>query len=256
MKRFFQILLFSLFTVLVIALLVYVYLEHEKKPLQQVNIHVARSSEKGFLDKEEIFNYVENQLNDTIRLKDIEFKFIEDSLQKNPWVEKIDAFTDIDGNLIINIKESEPILRVVNQYGKSFFLDRNGRILPLSIKYTPRLLVANGYIQTNPVKGFTNINDTVYKFSDLKKLLAIDEQIEQFPLLKSLVSEIYLNSNHQFDLIPMIGDQLIRLGDTTNLNDKLENLVLFYKRSLIHGGWDKYKTLSLKYSNQIVCTKK
>jgi len=256
MKRFFQILLFSLFTVLVIALLVYVYIEHEKEPLQQVNIHVARSSDEGFLDKEEIYNYIENQLNDTIRLQDVDLKFIEDSLRKNPWIDKIDAFTDIDGNLIINIKESEPILRVFNQYGKSFFLDRSGKILPLSRKYTPRLLVANGYIQTNPLRGFTNINDTVYKYSDLKKLLVLAKELEQFPLLKSLVGEIYLNSNHQFDLTPMIGDQLIRLGDTTNLNHKLENLILFYKRSLIYGGWDKYKTLSLKYSNQIVCTKK
>ena len=256
MKRFFQILLFSLFTVLVIVLLVYVYIEHEKEPLQQVNINVARSSDMGFLDKDAIYNHIEKQLNDTIKLKDIDLSFIEDSLLKTPWIDKIDAYTDINGDLIINIKESEPVLRVYNQYGKSFFLDRNGKIIPLSRKYTPRLSVANGYIQTNPVKGFTNINDTVYKFSDLKKLLAISEQIEQFPLLKSLISEIYLNSNHQFDLIPMIGDQLIRLGDTTNLNHKLENLILFYKRSLIHGGWDKYKTLSLKYSNQIVCTKK
>ncbi len=256
MKRYFQIALFLLSTMALVALMVYVYLKHEREPLQKVMIHVARDSEKGFLNRDEIVSYVESHLNDTIRLQDVNLDFIEDSLAQTPSVDNIDAYTDIDGNLIINIRESKPVLRVFNQFGKSFYLDEKGKILPLSNYYAPRLLIANGYIQTNPVKGHNNINDTLYKKSDLKKLLAITKGIDQYKFLRSLISEVYLNSRHEFDLIPIVGNQIIRLGDTTNLMHKLENLVIFYKKSLVYEGWDTYKTVNLKYRNQIVCTKK
>ena len=256
MKRFFQIALFFLSTIAIVALLIYVYLNHEQQPLQKVMIHVARDGERGFLNKDEIIGYVERHLNDTIKLQDVNLNFIEDSLAQTPWVDNIDAYTDIDGNLIINIRESKPVLRVFNQFGNSFYLDKNGKILPLSKNYSPRLLIANGYIQTNPVSEHNNINDTLYKKSDLKKLLAITKGIDQYKFLRSLISEVYLNSRHEFDLIPVVGNQVIRLGDTTNLNHKLENLAIFYKKSLVYEGWKTYRTISLKYRNQIVCTKK
>ncbi len=256
MKRFFQIALFLSFTIAMVMLLIYVYLKHEQEPLQKVMIHLSRDGEKGFLNRDEIISCVESHLNDTIRLQDVNLEFIEDSLAQTPWVDKIDAYTDIEGNLIINILESKPVLRVFNQFGKSFYLDEKGKILPLSNHYAPHLLIANGYIQTNPVHGYNNINDTIYKKSDLKKLLAISKGINRYKFLRSLLSEVYLNSRHEFDLIPVVGNQIIRLGDTTNLTHKLENLVIFYKKSLVYEGWDTYKTVNLKYRNQIVCTKK
>jgi len=255
LKRFIQISLFILFTVSVAALMVYVYMLHRNEPLNKIEIHVARPSEKGFLDKEEIYHYLYQYVSDTDRLSNINTNLIEDSLWKNPWVDKVDAYTDIDGNLIINIKESEPVLRVFSPAGKSFFLDKTGKILPLSSKYTPRLTIANGYIKTLPLKGHDNIYDTVYKKEDLRKLLFVSKKLNRYPFLKSLISEIYLNSNREFDLIPIIGSQVIKLGDTTNIDHKLENLVIFYKRSLVYEGWDKYKTLNLKFRNQIICTK-
>ena len=255
MKRFFQILLFSLFTASVVALMVYIYIIHEKEPMKKIEIQVARPTEKGFVNKEEIYNNIKQHLSDTNRLKDIDISLIEESLAKNPWIDNIDAYTDIDGNLIVNIKESIPVLRVFNQNGNSFFLDNNGKLLPLSKKYTPRLLVANGYIKTNPLKGHNYINDTVYKKDDLKKLLFITRKLNRYPFLKSLISEIYLNSKNEFDLIPIVGNQTIKLGDTVNITHKLENLIIFYKKSLVYDGWDKYKTVNLKYRNQIVCTK-
>lgn len=255
MKRIFQISILLLSAITIVALMVYIYIIHEKKPLQKVMIHVARDTEKGFLDKNKILNFVNRHINDTVKIQNVNLNFFEDSLAQSPWVDKVDVYTDIDGNLIINLRESKPILRVFNQFGKSFYLDANGKILPLCKNYLPRMIVANGYIQTNPVKGYNNINDTIYKKSDLKKLLAITNEIDRYNFLQSLISEVYLNSRHEFDLIPIIGDQVIKLGDTTNLKHKLENLVIFYKKSLVYEGWDTYKTVNLKYRNQIVCTK-
>ena len=42
----------------------------------------------------------------------------------------------------------------------------------------------------------------------------------------------------------------------TDINEKLENLYQFYKQAMPLKGWQTYSDISLKYSNQIVCTKK
>ncbi len=47
--------------------------------------------------------------------------------------------------------------------------------------------------------------------------------------------------------------------DTIALDDyetKLQNLKLFYDQAIPIVGWEKYSVISLKYKNQIVCTKK
>ena len=58
-----------------------------------------------------------------------------------------------------------------------------------------------------------------------------------------------------FELIPLVGKQLIILGDANDIKEKFDNLQIFYKQGLSHEGWDKYDTINLKYRNQVVCTK-
>ena len=53
-----------------------------------------------------------------------------------------------------------------------------------------------------------------------------------------------------------IGDHTITLGNFNNLNQKLNNLLLFYQKEFSVYIWDSYKDINLKFRNQIVCTKK
>ena len=48
----------------------------------------------------------------------------------------------------------------------------------------------------------------------------------------------------------------IHLGELVNVTKKLENLYQFYKQAMPVKGWQTYSDISLKYNNQIVCTKK
>ena len=58
------------------------------------------------------------------------------------------------------------------------------------------------------------------------------------------------------EIIPRIGNHKIYFGDLLNLDEKLDYLYKFYKYILPSKGWDTYKLISLKYNNQIVCTKR
>ena len=116
-------------------------------------------------------------------------------------------------------------------------------------------MISNGYINTQPLAGHDNIFDTVYKTKELRELLLLAGNISKFPFAEALTGEIYRNSKGEYDLVPAFGCDFIRLGDTSELEDKLENLIAFYKKAYVYEGWDKYKSLNLKYKNQIICTK-
>ena len=57
-------------------------------------------------------------------------------------------------------------------------------------------------------------------------------------------------------LIPRVGNQRIHFGMLVNSTEKLANLYQFYKQAMPVKGWQTYSDISLKYNNQIVCTKK
>ena len=51
-------------------------------------------------------------------------------------------------------------------------------------------------------------------------------------------------------------DALIVIGDDQRLEEKFTNLLAFYREKLNAGGWNNYSQISLKYKDQVVCTKK
>jgi len=79
----------------------------------------------------------------------------------------------------------------------------------------------------------------------LKKDTLWDAQIEQ----------LFVDANHDIELIPRVGNQRILLGNADSLEVKMKNLLAFYKKAMPQVGWDTYKTINIKYTNQIVCEK-
>jgi cell division protein FtsQ len=72
---------------------------------------------------------------------------------------------------------------------------------------------------------------------------------------KSQIEQIYVNRNYDFELIPRVGSHVIELGKVEDLEEKFENLKILYLRGFNRIGWNKYEKISLKYKNQVVCTK-
>jgi cell division protein FtsQ len=67
--------------------------------------------------------------------------------------------------------------------------------------------------------------------------------------------QIYVTNNYEFELIPRVGSHIIELGKVENLDEKFENLKILYNRGFNNLGWNQYEKISLKYKNQVVCTK-
>ena len=255
MKKFFQISFLIVFTVAVAALSVYFYYEHINSKLDNVKINIVRSGENGFVDKDKVYDIVNKHLPDSVKIKNVYKEVIEDELLQNPWISEVDVFITIEGDLVVNIHEAEPFLRVFPKGKRGFYLDKKGNIIPLGNKYAPRVKVANGYFGFNKIKGHNNIFDTVYRSKVLKNILSLALKVDEYPFVKALAGEFYYNSKGEFNIVPLFGTDVINIGNVEDLDEKLTNLTLFYKKALIYEGWNKYKEVNVKYKNQIVCTK-
>ena len=257
MKRIIHIALFGIFAVALIGLMGFIYLEQGKKPVTDVVINISRPSPDGFLDTTMIKQaLVFADSLERVSVKDISLRKIEKSVLENPFAEAADAYVNIDNELVINVKEKTPVLRVFNKKNAGFYIDNRGKILPLSDNYAPRVLIANGYFDVPYKKGHPEVSDSVYKNTPLADLFHLTQLIRKNNFLNAQISQIYVNSKGEFDLVPELGNHLIRLGTMDDIQDKLEKLELFYKKALVSEGWNKYEIINLKYKNQVVCEKK
>src|SRR5690606_39717340 len=102
-----------------------------------------------FIDQQDISSLILDNFGNVIGvpLKDIETEKIEQGLLALPYVARASVYADMDGVLQINVQQREVILRVISARGKEYYVDTEGKKIPVTLKYVPHVLVANGYIR-------------------------------------------------------------------------------------------------------------
>ena len=250
----------SLFTLTALALVVltgFIINKNQVTTIDNVEVRIYRNTNEGFLNRDIILTTINNiDSISNLAVKDIKPDIIERQLILNPYIEEIDCFLTLDGKLLINVKEKTPIIRIYNKDGMSMYMDNNGDFIPASNRHTPRVIIANGYIDDKVIGFNTNVHDTIYDESVFQELYYLTNLINQNKLLLSQINQIYYNSKGEYDLIPELGDHIIKFGKLDNSVSKLNNLDAFYKKILKSSEWNSYKEINLIYKDQIVCTKK
>lgn len=250
----------SLFTAVVLGLLVlmgFIFKESKDVRIDEVHVNIFRNTDNGFLSREIIMNTV-NNIDSVSNLKahQVNTNEIERNLSHNPYIENSDSYITLDGKLLINVKEKQPKIRVYNKLGKSNYIDGNGDFIPVSRNHTSRVLIASGYIDDEITSFNSNIHDTTFASSKIYQVYKLSEMILENNFLASQINQIYVNSKGEFDLIPELGEHIVKFGKMENAATKLENLEAYYRKNMISENWDNYSTINLIYKDQIVCTKK
>ena len=227
-----------------------------------IQINISDSLQNAFIRKEEVKKLIEKHHKNLvgIPISMINTYEIEQYLRNIQSVKMAEVFTNIDGILNIDIKQRKPMVRIINRYNQGYYIDYEGQILPLSSKFTSHVLIVNGNI-TEPFEISSNIK--IMDWCDRKtgdiplicQLLEFARYISQDEFWKAQISQVYVESPTRIELIPRVGAHTILLGNLDAYEMKLKKLRLFYETALPEEGWNKYKQINLKYSNQIVCTK-
>ncbi|MBQ0030677.1 MAG: hypothetical protein KBT32_09600 [Bacteroidales bacterium] len=178
-------------------------------------------------------------------LKAINTTVIERKLKKHlSAVEEIKCFKSANSDLCINIKQRQPVLRVLTG-NESYYVDSNGKKLPMPKTLDPvHVLVASGNIDENLATG------ELYDFAML---------IREDKFWNAQIEQVFINNRKEAILTPRVGNHIVEFGkleDDNVTKVKLGHLNKLYTKALPHQGWETYSKISLKYNNQIVCTKR
>lgn len=96
-------------------------------------------------------------------------------------------------------------------------------------------------------------------YEDFAKLLTFVESVENDALWRSEVVQIVARTTPggalEVDLVPRSGRHLVRFGRLEDTDRKFDKLLRFYRGGLSRIGWEEYRTIDLRYKDQVVCRK-
>lgn len=228
------------------------FISMKKDTVTITNVKILIPGADNFIEREEIDAVLKQSQGSLIgrKLEDINLQAIEKKIQSNPYIAQATVYADMDGVIHIEVKQRQPILRVINAGGQDYYIDRDGLKMPVSPNFTANVLVANG----NIMERFSGRVDTLITklAADLYETALF---IKRDTLWDAQIEQLYVDDRMDIELIPRVGNQRILLGSADSLQVKMRNLLAFYKQAMPKVGWDTYKTINIKYTNQVVCEK-
>lgn len=172
---------------------------------------------------------------------------IERVVRAHPAVDQADVYVDTRSQVRIRVTQPEPLLRIVDSRGANYYLDKEVQRIPVSTCHTSRVVVATGAIP------FYRDSLQAHPEHILTQLVRLGQALGEDEFLDALIEQIDVRQGEIY-LIPKMGDFKFLLGDTRDLEDKLDLLKLFYEKILPAKGWNRYGIINLSYKGQIVCT--
>lgn len=262
MKTFYNILIWGVLLLGTFVLLSFIGRRHEKVYCENFQVYIDYSNGQYFLTEKDIKELVYESM-DTLEgkyISDININDLEDLVESDDYVFEADAYSTVAGNVRVNVTQRAPIMRIIDRHGKSFYVDNKGRTMPLSKKFTSRVLIINGFIESS----FANladidlskpVSDSLPNSKMLHDAFRIGSFIQHNPFWSSMIEQVYVSANNEFELVPKLGKHVVVFGDLEDMEEKFTQLKAFYKKGIGRVGWDKYRIVNLKYKNQIICKK-
>lgn len=228
------------------------FIEIKKGTLKCKDVKVLLPGQFNFIERDEVDRILMENGGAMLGkdLNDINIHKLENALKANPFIEFAKVYADMTGVIHVQIRQREPVLRVVNMANLHFYIDGNGNKIPLSDNYTAKVLVASGLIE----EDFSGRVDTL-KTKMARDLFRTALYIRSDTLWDNQIEQLFVDLKGDIEMVPRVGGHKIILGSADSLQIKFRNLLVFYKKAIPKVGWDTYKTINLKYANQIVCEK-
>jgi cell division protein FtsQ len=262
LKRIASIFFWLALTAYYFVALSFVSLRQREAVCTAVDVAILDSARIHFVTAAEIMRLVDNPQHKVrgVPMDSVRTDRIEARLLKVPPVRSVEAYKTADGTLHVDVCQRSPVLRVINRYGESFYLDENGQALRHNSRYSVHVLVANGYINRRMTDGKSfNVLETQAedgKRDVLRELFDLAVWIEGDKFWKAQIKQLYVNADGDIELTPLVGAQIINFGEGNRIAEKFSMLKSLYRNGFNVKGWNTYDVINLKYEGQIICTKR
>ncbi|MEM6719675.1 MAG: hypothetical protein AAF611_10190 [Bacteroidota bacterium] len=227
----------------IVALLIFLYAFSANRNAARV----IENPEVKFLEREQDFitramvNKLLIQNNDTVtnvRKEQLDLDILEERLRANEMIQDAEVYLSVNGTLGAKIKQRTPIARIATK--DSYYLDSEGKAMPLSTVSAARVPFVEGKVDKK----------------ELKNIYVLTTYIAGDDFLKKNVISIIQNDDKTFHFKLRKNDFLVLFGSIKNIEKKVNNLKAFYKKATKDKTLDNFAKVDLKFTNQVVCTKK
>lgn len=232
---------------------------NERVLCKQIIVNITDSSEVRFVTNLSVREQIMGAGIDIhgYPVEGIPTRDLEEQLEQDPYVENAEVYVDVDGNLYVDIAQRKPLVRVMPDGREGYYIDQDGRMLPLSEHYSPMVLLVTGdlsFAETTSDNGM-RIAD-LSADGEMKQLIGFARKVTRHPFWNRQIVQVYRGRDGMYELIPRVGAHQIEFGTLEDYATKLRNLKLLYDQGFRQYGWNTYDKIDLKYSNQIICTKR
>ncbi len=174
---------------------------------------------------------------------------MENLLEENVWVKDAQLYFDNKDVLHVTVKERKPIARIFTTAGKSFYIDEEEQTMQLSDKRSAKVPVFTGFPEKKIRKDKDSLllHDVKLTASFINSDSFWASQVAQIDMAQSEA-----DGSWEFDMVPVIGNHIVNLGNGENIEQKFNRLFIFYKQVLSRTGFDKYKSIDVRYTGQVV----
>jgi len=221
-----------------------------RKKCTDIKIEISGIEEHMFIDEKDVLELIQSKGKVTgIAVAALDLRAMETSLETNPWVRNAEMYFDNQQVLQVLIEERQPVARVFTIQGGSFYVDSSGMRLPLSEKLSARVPMFTGF-PSDKVK--LSKPDSVL----LKDIVKIGEFVLADSFWMAQVAQIDIEPGRLYELIPVVGDHVVAIGNAEDLDAKFNRLYTFYKQAWLQKGIHYYERLNVQFDKQVVAVKR
>ncbi len=240
MAKFKNILFWSSGIIVMLVIFAFSGNQHKTLRTKGIHIHVDQAGGYHFVNQEEVEAWIldEYPFFDSLFLQEINIPLLEESLDNHPSIRKAEVYSKLDGSLRIDVYQKQPVVRVQNS-GAAFYIDEQGDSMALSPRFSVKVPLVTGRMNAET-------REKVYHFFK-------DLQTDEF--YRDFFSGLKIETNGEWILYPRPGRHTVLAGTPEDLESKLKKLKSFYQNIGTAENIDRFKTINLKYSDQVICRK-
>ena len=220
-----------------------------KGKISNVRITITSPLENRYVTEADIQKALVKAAGNTLKnepVSSVNLTELEKQLLKNQWIQKAELFIDNNKILRVNVEESKPVARIFATDGSSFYVSAQSKILPLSDRFSARVPVFTAF------PAFRHKPDS----SLLASVFTLGSFILNDEFWMSQIDQVAITGNEKFEMIPKLGNQVIRFGTSEDHEAKFRKLFAFYKQVMVYTGWNKYAVIDLQFDGQVVAERR
>ena len=234
----------SFLTALVIVSALVAFATYDHK----VSNNLILMTDSSFINKKSLEKIIFLEM-DTLSDEKVNFFEIEKKLHLHPHVKEVKVYKDLTGNLNVSLSQFKPVARIVSGKFSDHYVDKDGIIFPTSKNFSKRVIL----IHLPDIFNFESNSLTESVFG--KDLMNMINLINENDFFRKIISEIDVDRNKNIVIHPVISKQKIIFGYPDMLEEKFQKISLFYNDIVSAKGWNTYKSVNVKFKNQIICDK-